>query len=68
MSSKSEPRKNSAPHDNPRSKLAQRYHEIGIKAVAAALQNKDNAQQREAKDDYQPQKANHHNTREKTDE
>jgi hypothetical protein len=56
MSSKSKARENSEQRSNTEtsSQLAKQYHEIGIKAVAAALQNSDSAQQRKAKD--QPQK------------
>ena len=67
MWSKSKAR-NSDQHSNSEksSQLAKRYHEIGIKAVAAALQNQDSAQQRKAKD--QMQKTNHDKTRENADE
>ena len=51
-----------------KSQLAKQYREIGIKAVAAALQTQDTAQQREAKNDYKPQKTNHNNARENADE
>ena len=50
------------------SQLAMQYHEIGIKAVAAALQNHDSPKQRDAKDDYQPQETSHDNARENADE
>jgi hypothetical protein len=50
------------------SQLAKQYREIGIKAVAAALQTQDAAQQSRVKDDYQPQKTNRNNARENADE
>ena len=70
MSSKARARKNSEQRTNTEksSQLAKRCHEIGIKAVAAALQNQDSAQQREEKDDYQAQKTTHENAREDADE
>jgi hypothetical protein len=68
MSSKSKARKDLQQRINTEtsSQLAKRYHEIGIKAVAAALQNQDSAQQREEKD--QAQKTNHDKARENADE
>ena len=68
MWSKSKARKNSDQRSNAEtsSQLAERYHEIGIKAVAAALQNQDSAEQREAKD--KTQKTNNDNARENADE
>lgn len=68
MWSKSKARKNSEQRSDTEtsSQLAKRYHKIGIKAVAGALQNQDSAQQRKAKE--QPQKTNYDNARENADE
>lgn len=67
MWSKSKARKNSEQRsDTESSQLAKRYHKIGIKAVAGALQNQDSAQQRKAKE--QSQKTNYDNARENADE
>jgi hypothetical protein len=69
MSSKSKARKNSEQRSNPEisSQLSKRYHEIGIKAVAAALQNQDSAQN-SAKQKTDRDKRNHDNARENADE
>lgn len=68
MWSKTKARKNLDQRSNAEtsSELAKRYHEIGIKAVAAALQSQDSAEQREAKD--QTQKTNNDNARENANE